>query len=174
MRHITKTAATIAAVLAMGTAAQAAGLKETLEEKGNYGTFLQVLEASDAGWFLEEDMSYTAFVPTDEAFAALPEGVLDALLEEENKPKLNAILEGHVIPEATAMSSDLSDGQSLDPATGEPLTVSIDGDSVSVEGIEVVEADINADNGIAHGIGGVIVPEMVVQAMKFTGDYPTE
>lgn len=160
--------------LAILPAAHAAGLKQTLEEKGNYGTFLQALEASDAGWFLEDDLSYTVFVPTDEAFGALPEGVLDALLQDENKPKLNAIMEGHVIPEATAMAADLSDGQSLDPATGEPLTVSVDGDAVTVEGIEVVEADIEADDGIAHGIGEVIVPEMVVQAMKFTGDYPSE
>ena len=142
--------------------------------KGDYSTFLKALEASDAGWFLEEDLTYTALIPTDAAFDKLPEGVLDALLREENRPKLNAILEGHVVPEAEVMSSDLSDGQMIDPATGEPLEVSIDGDAVMIGGATVVDPDIEADDGVAHGIDTVIVPEMVVQAMKFTGDYPTQ
>ena len=174
----TRAIAATALTLSLAPAASAAGLVAELEERGNYGTFLKALDASDAGWFLRdddgEDMAYTVFVPTDEAFGKLPEGVLDALLKEENLPKLNAILEGHVIPDAAAASADLSDGQTLDPATGEPLTVSVDGDSVMIEDIAVVEADIEADNGVAHGIGEVIVPELVVQAMKFTGDYPTE
>ena len=167
-------AAALVGALAFSTTAIAEPLPQVLEAKGEYATFLKALEASDAGWFLEADMTYTAFIPTDEAFAKLPDGVLDALLREENRPKLNAILEGHVVPEAEVMSSDLSDGQMVDPATGEPLEVSIDGDMVTIGEATVVEADIEADNGIAHGIDTVIVPEMVVQAMKFTGDYPTQ
>lgn len=160
------------------TPATAAEMREALEAKGDYGTFLKALDASDAGWFLEDeegtDVGYTLFVPTDEAFGKLPEGVLDALLEEENLPKLNAILEGHVVPDAVEAASDLSDGETLDPATGEPLNVSVDGDAVTIEGIAVVDPNITGENGLAHGIEEVIVPEMVVQAMKFTGDYPTE
>ena len=167
-------AVALAGALAFSTAALAEPLPQVLEEKGDYSTFLTALEASDAGWFLEADMTYTAFIPTNAAFDKLPDGVLDALLREENRPKLNAILEGHVVPEAKVMSSDLSDGQMIDPATGEPLEVSIDGDKVMIGEATVVDPDIEADNGVAHGIDTVIVPEMVVQAMKFTGDYPTQ
>lgn len=166
-------ASTVAVVaLALGSSAWGAGLKDALQEKGDYSTFLEAVEASDAGWFLEEDMAYTAFVPTDEAFAALPDGVLDALMKPENKPKLNAILEHHIVPEVVATAAEVSDGQSLDVADGEPLTVKVDGDTVMVDGAKVVEPDMEAENGIAHGIEQVLVPEIVVQAMKYTGDFP--
>ena len=131
---------TAALALGLSTAlAHAAPLRDVLEEKGEYDTFLKALDASDAGWFLEEDEPYTVFVPTDAAFEALPEGVLDALLTDENRPKLNAILEGHVIPDGEVKAADLSDGQNLDPATGEPLAVSIDGDAVTVAEIAVCD-----------------------------------
>ncbi|WP_420392186.1 fasciclin domain-containing protein [Acuticoccus sp.] len=171
MRTILAAAFTLA--FAAAPVAAAENFRSALEAKGNYATFLKALEASDAGWFLEEDEAYTAFVPTDAAFDALPDGVLDALLREENRPKLNAILEHHVLPDVQVTAADLSDGRSLDVAGGEPLEVSIEGSAVTVDKASVTEPDIDTDAGIVHGIDAVLVPEIVVEAMKFTGDYPT-
>jgi uncharacterized surface protein with fasciclin (FAS1) repeats len=163
-----------ATALTAALPAAAADLRAVAEEDGRFSTLLTALDASDAGWFLEEDMTYTLFAPTDEAFGKLPEGVLDALLRDENRPKLNAILERHVVPEQEVMSGDLSDGQMVDPATGEPLRVSLSGDSVTIGEASVVAADIDTDQGVVHAIDTVLVPELVVQAMKFTGDWPAE
>lgn len=142
------------------------------EQQGNLSTLVEALRASDAGWFLEEDNQYTLFAPTDEAFAALPEGVLDALLTEENLPKLNAILEGHVVPEQQVTAGDLSDGQTLDPATGEPIEVAISGDQVMVGEATVMTPDIQTEQGVVHVIDTVLVPDMVVEAMKYRGEWP--
>ena len=164
-----------AALLALSVSAApawGANLVETLEGKEQYSTFLKALEASDSKWFVREDVRYTAFVPTNEAFDALPDGVLDALLKEENRPKLDAVLEHHVVPDTVAKAGDLKDGQSLDVAEGESLTVKFDGSVASVDGARVVDPDVTVDQGVAHGIQAVLVPQMVVEALKFRGEYP--
>ena len=153
---------------------EAGDLRAVAEEAGQFSTLLQALDASDAGWFLEEDMAYTLLAPTDDAFAALPEGVLDALMTDENRPKLNAILEGHVIPEEVAMAADLSDGQTLDPATGEPIEVSVSDGTVTLDDATVTQADIETDDGVVHAIDTVLVPEMVVEALKYRGEWPED
>lgn len=114
-------------------AAQAAGLVDTLNGEG----------------------PFTVFAPTDEAFAALPEGLVDALLLPENKDVLTKILTYHVVP-GTVMAADIVDG---DVATveGQNITLST-ADGVTVNGATVVQADIVASNGVVHVIDAVIVP----------------
>ena len=97
------------------------------------------------------------FAPTDEAFAALPEGTVETLLEPENKDKLAGILKLHVIAGA-AVTSDQLAGQQI---TAETLNgnVSIDGtDGVTVNGANVVTADVEASNGVIHVIDAVLLP----------------
>ena len=163
----------LAAVGLMPAAAQDQGdLRTVAEEAGQFSTLLQALDASDATWFLEEENRYTLLAPTDEAFSKLPDGVLDALLTDENRPKLNAILEGHVLPDEELTSDQLSDDQMLDPATGEPIEVSVEGDRVMVDQATVTQADIQTDNGVVHAIDTVLVPEIVVEAMKYREEWP--
>ena len=160
--------ATTALVLGMMAApAMSANLIETLEGKDEYSTFLEAVKASDAKWFIEEDVKYTAFVPTNEAFEQLPEGVLDALLKEENKPALTMVLEAHVIPDEMLKSDQISPDATLDPAAGEPYEVSVDGDTIMIGEANVTEADIEADQGVAHGINQVLVPEIVSDALAY-------
>ena len=114
-------------------AAQAAGLVETLNGEG----------------------PFTVFAPTDEAFAALPPGLVDALLLPENKDILAKILTYHVVP-GTVMAADIADG---DVATVEGQNVTLSTmDGVTVNGVKVISADIVASNGVVHVIEGVIVP----------------
>lgn len=144
----------------------------TLTSAGDFSTLEQVLQGSDATWFLEEGEAYTLFAPTDEAFAELPNGVLDALMTEENRPKLNAILERHLVPDGALMAADLSGRDALDPATGEPLEVSSEGDGVMVGEATVTQPDIETENGVVHAIDTVLVPEIVIEAMKYREEWP--
>lgn len=155
-----------------GTEAEKEAFFAELQEAGQFGTLVDAFRASDATWFLEEDESYTLLAPTDEAFAKLPDGVVEALLTEENRPKLNAILERHLIPDGALAASDLEGRDALDPATGEPLAVEASGESVTIGEAAVTQANITADYGVLHAIDTVLVPEIVVEAMKYREEWP--
>ena len=98
---------------------------------------------------------FTVFAPTDEAFAALPPGLVDALLLPENKDALVKILTYHVVPGAV-MAADVTDGE-VATVEGQNVTLST-ADGVTVNGAKVIQADIVADNGVIHVIDAVIVP----------------
>jgi uncharacterized surface protein with fasciclin (FAS1) repeats len=98
---------------------------------------------------------FTVFAPTDEAFAALPEGVLDALLLPENKAILAQILTYHVVS-GKVMAADVTDS---DVATVEGQTIKLSTmGGVTVNGANVIQADVEADNGVIHAIDAVILP----------------
>jgi uncharacterized surface protein with fasciclin (FAS1) repeats len=98
---------------------------------------------------------FTVFAPTDEAFAALPPGVLDALLLPENKETLVKILTYHVVP-GTVLAADVTDGE-VATVEGQTVTFST-ADGVTVNGAKVIQADVMADNGVIHVIDAVILP----------------
>tara|TARA_R110001632_G_scaffold232170_2_gene372277 strand:+ start:2405 stop:2983 length:579 start_codon:yes stop_codon:yes gene_type:complete len=96
------------------------------------------------------------FAPTNEAFAALPEGTVDDLLKPENKEKLAAILKHHV----TAGNYDkdfLKNFKKLGQADDTNATVEVKGDDVYVGGAKIL-ASVKAGNGIVHVVDKVILP----------------
>ncbi len=104
---------------------------------------------------LSGDGPFTVFAPTDEAFAALPEGLLEKLLLEENLDLLVKILTYHVVA-GTVLAADVTDG---DVATVEGQTVTLDTTAgVTVNGANVILADVLASNGVIHVIDAVILP----------------
>ena len=120
-----------------------------------FGTLVAAVQAAGLAKTLSGEGPFTVFAPTDEAFAALPEGVLDALLLPENKDTLVKILTYHVVPGAV-MAADVTDG---DVATVEGQTVALStADGVTVNGAKVIQADVVADNGVIHVIDAVILP----------------
>ena len=96
------------------------------------------------------------FAPTDDAFAALGQETIDALLAEPTGDLAN-ILKYHVVG-ATAFSSELSNGQTFATLEGSDITVTIDGD-VMIDDAKVIFADYEAPNGVVHVIDAVIQPE---------------
>ncbi len=121
-------------------------------------TLVTAVQAADLVETLSDpDADFTVFAPTNEAFAALPEGTLESLLLPENVEDLSAILTYHVVA-GSAMSSDLSDGQELTTVNGEKLTVSITDEGVMIGDAMVVTADIEASNGVVHIIDTVLLP----------------
>ena len=107
---------------------------------------------------LQGDGPFTVFAPTNDAFAALPAGVLDALLLPENLATLTKILTYHVVA-GMVMAADVKDGNA---ATVEGSTVKLSTKGgVSVNKAKVVIADVMADNGVIHAIDAVILPKGV-------------
>lgn len=106
---------------------------------------------------LRGDGPFTVFAPTNDAIAAVPAETLDAVWAD--KDLLTAVLTYHVIAGEAITAADLTDGQELTTLQGGTLTVGKSGDSVTINGIEVLIADVPASNGVIHAIGGVLVPE---------------
>jgi uncharacterized surface protein with fasciclin (FAS1) repeats len=105
---------------------------------------------------------YTVFAPTNDAFAALPAGTLDNLLKPENLNQLKSILTYHVVS-GKVLATDLKDGQEITTVQGGKIVVSVMDGKVSLTDakgnkVMVEKADVNADNGVVHVIGGVLLP----------------
>ncbi len=120
-------------------------------------TLVAAVKAGDLVGVLQGDGPFTVFAPTNEAFAALPEGTLEMLLKPENKEMLVSILTYHVVS-GKVMSTDLSNGMTANTVNGAAITISINDKGVKINDSSVVTADIIASNGIVHVIDKVILP----------------
>ncbi len=135
--------------------AESGTIVEIASATPDLSTLVAAVTAADLGDTLSSEGPFTVFAPTNEAFAALPAGVLDALLLPENKDTLAKILTYHVVP-GSALAADVTDG---DVATVEGQTVSLStAEGVTVNGATVVGADVIASNGVVHVIDAVILP----------------
>ncbi|UWQ36104.1 fasciclin domain-containing protein [Leisingera aquaemixtae] len=152
------TALAIAAGLSLPSDA-AAGSEDivaTATAASQFETLTAALTAADLVGTLQGEGPFTVFAPTDEAFAALPEGTVETLLKPENRAQLTEILTYHVVP-GKVMSSDLSDGMTAETVMGKEITVSMDG-GVKINDATVTSADIEASNGVIHVIDAVMLP----------------
>jgi uncharacterized surface protein with fasciclin (FAS1) repeats len=122
---------------------------------GNFSTLVAAVTAADLVETLSGEGPFTVFAPTDEAFAALPAGVLDALLLPENKAVLAKILTYHVVS-GKVMAADVTDGD-VPTVEGQTIKLATMG-GVTVNGAKVVAADVAASNGVIHAIDAVILP----------------
>ncbi|MEL6552787.1 MAG: fasciclin domain-containing protein [Cyanobacteria bacterium J06621_11] len=138
------------------TTADAATIVDVAAVNGSFDTLVAAVQAADLVDTLSAEGPYTVFAPTDEAFAALPEGVLDTLLLPDNKETLQQILAYHVVP-SEVPSSAISPG-AVATVAGEEVTLSVDGGSVMVNEATVVQPDVAASNGIIHVIDTVLLP----------------
>ena len=123
----------------------------------NLSTLVEAVTAAELVDTLKAEGPYTVFAPTNKAFAALGQDQLSELLQPKNRDQLKSILTYHVVPgELTA--DRLKDGQQLETVEGQSLTVSINGGTVKIDDATVVRPDVNASNGVAHVIDGVLTP----------------
>jgi uncharacterized surface protein with fasciclin (FAS1) repeats len=153
-----KAAAIALPVLAVAGAANAADIVDTAARAGSFNTLVAAVKAAGLAETLKGEGPFTVFAPTDEAFAKLPEGTVEKLLMPENKAQLVTILTYHVVPGKT-MSSDIA-GKKLEVATveGEQLSIDASDGAVMVDNAKVVQADVEADNGVIHVIDTVMMP----------------
>jgi len=156
----------IGAAVSMGllaAPAQADNIVEVAQGAGTFNTLLAAAEAAGLAGALATGENLTVFAPTDDAFAALPAGTVESLLQPENKDQLAAILSYHVLPRELA--SNQLPGRTIHIRTikaGGDRLLAIEKDAhtgaVVVDGANVVAADIQADNGIIHVIDKVMLP----------------
>ena len=126
------------------------------QDAGAFGTLIAAVEAAGLVETLQGEGPFTVFAPTDEAFAALPEGTVEDLLKPENIDQLTAILTYHVVP-GKVMSGDLSNNMMAATANGADVTIMTEG-GVMVNQANVIAADVDASNGVIHVIDSVILP----------------
>ncbi len=161
-RFALKTVAALGATALLTACAPMSGggddIVDIAVSKDEFSTLVAAVQAAGLVDTLKSDGPFTVFAPTNEAFAALPEGTVESLLKPENKDQLVSILTYHVVP--GAVTSDQLAGQRLSVATVQGDTVHIDatGGGVKVDGANVTTADIIATNGVIHVIDAVILP----------------
>jgi uncharacterized surface protein with fasciclin (FAS1) repeats len=123
---------------------------------GSFTTLAAALGAAGLVETLQGEGPFTVFAPTDDAFAALPAGLVDALLVEANREVLAQVLTYHVVAGAVH-AADLVSGD-VPSVEGSHISVVVDGGLVLNGSAHVVTADVAASNGVIHIIDAVIVP----------------
>ena len=155
-------ALTSVAALTSATFAFAGGhtkdIVDTAVDAGSFTNLVAAVQAAGLVDTLKGEGPFTVFAPTDEAFAALPEGTVEDLLKPENKDKLIAILTYHVVS-GKVMSTDLSNNTMAPTVQGSDVKIMTEG-GVTVNGAKVISADIEASNGVIHVIDTVLIPSM--------------
>jgi uncharacterized surface protein with fasciclin (FAS1) repeats len=135
-------------------------IAEVVASNPDFSTLLAAVGAADLGETLSGEGPFTVFAPTDEAFAALPEGTLDSLLEPEAKDDLAGILTYHVVS-GEIMAADVQPGE-VATVNGGTFTVSTDGGVAITDAnggtANVVVTDVQASNGVIHVIDAVLLP----------------
>lgn len=119
-------------------------------------TLVTAVTAAGLGETLQGQGPFTVFAPTNEAFAALPAGVVDKLLQPQNKAALTQILTYHVVP-GEVMSTDIKPGP-VKTVEGQDVIITVDGSTVKVNDATVSKADVVASNGVIHLIDKVLLP----------------
>jgi uncharacterized surface protein with fasciclin (FAS1) repeats len=141
---------------------------DTAVAAGNFETLVAAVEAADLVEALKSEGPFTVFAPTDEAFAALPQGTLETLLADP-AGDLTQILLYHVVP-GKVMAADVSDGLEAETLQGADVSFSAEGDTVMIDGATIVSTDIEAANGVIHVIDAVILPPTEEETATFDDD----
>jgi uncharacterized surface protein with fasciclin (FAS1) repeats len=133
--------------------------KDIVDTAVSAGTFKTLTKAlTEAGLVdtLKGKGPFTVFAPTDEAFAKLPKGTVEALLKDTQK--LVAVLTYHVVA-GKVMAADAAKLTSAKTVNGQSLTLKASGGSVKIDGATVIKADLAASNGVIHVIDSVLLPK---------------
>lgn len=139
-----------------GSTSQSQDIVVTAISNGSFDTLVAAVQAAGLVDTLNAEGPYTVFAPTDEAFAALPAGVFDKLLLPKNKAVLAKILTYHVIA-GNIPASAVRTGPAPS-VEGANLNLTASGGKVTVNGVNVVQADVATSNGVIHVIDAVLLP----------------
>lgn len=130
---------------------------DVIQNDGRFSTLAVAIDSAGLAETLYGEGPFTIFAPTDEAFAALPEGTLDELLLPENRDQLREVLLHHVA-DGSVLAADAGAMANITPLAGDGLTVAAEGETVMIGEATVTEADVEAGNGVIHVIDAVLLP----------------
>ena len=131
-------------------------LIETIARQPTFSTFSRCMGSSDANAIFNEPGYFTVFVPTDEAFAKIPEDEMNALLNEPSQLKLKALLSYHIVP-GKIMASNIGGKQVRNSINGEEINF-VDFLGIKVNGSPLQDRNIEASNGVVHSLSRVLAP----------------
>lgn len=168
--------AVVAALAAVGSPAFAQeksdsnNIVQTAVAAGQFKTLVKAVEAAGLVETLSSPGPFTVFAPTDEAFAKLPAGALESLLN--NTEALKSVLLFHVVP-GKVMAADVVKLKTAKTALGQSVAIDTS-KGVRVESANVVKTDIAASNGVIHVIDDVILPKNdIIEAARSAGSFKT-
>jgi uncharacterized surface protein with fasciclin (FAS1) repeats len=134
----------------------AADIVDTAVAAGSFTTLVAAVEAAGLVETLKGEGPFTVFAPTDDAFAALPEGTVETLLADP-AGDLTQILLYHVVP-GKVMAANVTDGLEAETAQGGRVKFTVADGEVMINEAKVVTTDIETSNGVIHVIDSVILP----------------
>lgn len=148
------TGAALLGLTALAGAGSNTDIVATAKAAGSFNTLVVAIEAAGLTQTLQGKGPFTVFAPTDEAFAKLPPGTVDALLKD--KAKLSKILTYHVVS-GEVMAKDVKPGK-VTTVEGDKISVSKSTNGVKVNNANVIQTDVVASNGVIHVIDTVLIP----------------
>lgn len=134
-----------------------ADIVDTAVADGRFTTLVAAVEAAGLVETLKGEGPFTVFAPTDDAFAALPEGTIESLLLPENKQQLTDILLYHVVS-GKVMAADVTGLESAATVLGKDIAIKVDMGNVYINEAKVIITDIETSNGVIHVIDAVLLP----------------
>lgn len=123
----------------------------------NLSTFAVMIEQADLTAALVDETSLTLFAPSNEAFANWPQDSVSTLMKPEHRAQLIRLLQAHMLLRQ-ADAAGLSTNPSIETSGGEYAAITVNNDTVSVGGADIMKSDVRASNGILHVVDKVITP----------------
>ena len=157
MKKITASFSSLLMFASVLSAAPQKDIVDTAVGAGSFKTLVAAVKAAGLVDTLKEKGPFTVFAPTDEAFAKLPKGTVESLLKPENKQKLASILTYHVVP-GKVKAKKVAKLDSAKTVNGAEFTIKPSGDTLLINKSKVIKADIKTSNGIIHVIDAVLLP----------------
>jgi len=136
----------------------------------DFSTLVQAVQAADLVETLQGEGPFTVFAPTNEAFAQLPEDLVEFLLQPENQDLLVDLLTYHVV--SGNVTSDQLETGMVEALNGE-LMIEVSEESVSVNDASVIQADVEASNGVIHAVNQVLIPEGLAETIQSRMETPS-
>lgn len=140
------------------TAAPTGDIVATAQAAGQFNTFLKAAEATNLTGLLKTQPNLTVFAPTDAAFAALPAGELDRLMQPANKAQLQKLLTYHIINAPVDAAKIKGAKGPVPTVAGAPVELDGSGDQLMANNATIVQADVRATNGVIHVVDKVLTP----------------
>ena len=131
-------------------------LIQTIAGQDKFSEFSRLMGTSGANDVFSRDGDFTVFAPTNDAFQQIPDKEMSYLLQEENRPKLKAMLKYHVLPGRLLAEDAGALRRSLNIA-GQDVRFS-NGDGVRINGAALLDRSLEASNGLVHAIDAVLIP----------------
>lgn len=140
--------------------AEAGNLIDTATSAGSFKTFLTCVKNAGLSESLKTQGPFTIFAPSDEAFQKLPRSVMKALMRD--KVQLAQLLSHHIVP-GKILVAEVKPG-AITTIQGDTVTLTSDNGKVTIDGANVTQSDLSADNGVIQVIDTVMLPKQILSS----------